>query len=262
MKRWGAITLVVLISLFSLGTILSCGGGSSSNNTNINTNIPTGCFDMGDAFAEGDADELPVHNVCISGFNMDEHEVTNGEYADCVAAGGCDPPSFSTSFSRLTYYGNVAYDDFPVIWVDWDQANAYCSWVGKRLPTEAEWEYAARGGFASKRYPWGDTITGTDANYQNSGDAWDNDTSPVMNYAANGYGLYDMAGNVWEWVSDWHDVGYYSVSPIDNPQGPALGSTHAARGGAWDQPVIDLRVSNRGSLGTGSNYLGFRCAWD
>jgi len=261
MKRWGTISPMLIIFIFGSIAVYSCGGGSSDSIEGEGF-IPTGCFNMGDAFSEGVSNELPVHNVCISGFNMGEHEVTNGEYADCVAAGGCAPPSISTSNTRPSYYGNPAYDDFPVIWVDWDQANTYCVWDGKRLPTEAEWEYAARGGFASKRYPWGDAIIGNDANYLNSNDVWDNDTSPVMNYASNGYGLHDMAGNVWEWVSDWYDSGYYSISPIDNPQGSATGSTHALRGGAWDQSPIDLRVSNRSRTATGSNALGFRCAWD
>ena len=129
---------------------------------------------------------------------MDTHEVTNSEYAACVSGTGCTAPSNATSSTRASYYGNTSFNNFPVIYVTWNQATAYCAWAGKRLPTEAEWEYAARGGLSGKRYPWGDSIGGTEANYLGSGDPWDDDTSPAENYAPNGYGLYDMAGNVFE----------------------------------------------------------------
>ncbi|UCD88665.1 MAG: SUMF1/EgtB/PvdO family nonheme iron enzyme, partial [Desulfobacterales bacterium] len=210
--------------------------------------IPAGCFDMGDAFSEGDEDELPVHNVCISAFEMDVHEVTNAEYAECVNDGACTPPTQPSSCTRMTYYGNPAYDDFPVIHVDWNQATDYCSWAGgKRLPTEAEWEYAARGGLSDKRFPWGDSINGTDANFWDSGDPWDNDTSQVEYYTPNGYGLYDMAGNVWEWVNDWYQSDYYTVSPPNDPPGPgAAGSTsRVLRGSSLSHLSNDLRVANR-----------------
>jgi len=181
-----------------------------------------------------------------------------------VGDGGCTAPGASSSSTRASYYSNLYYDDFPVIYVSWHQADDYCAWAGKRLPTEAEWEYAARGGLSGKRYPWGDTINGTDANYNNSGDPWDNDTSPVETYAANGYGLYDMAGNVWEWVNDWFQSDYYSESPTNDPPGPASGSSRVFRGGGWDFGTSYLRVASR-SYFTPS-YLGdsegFRCAVD
>jgi formylglycine-generating enzyme required for sulfatase activity len=228
----------------------------------VMTQIPAGCFGMGDPFSEGYVVERPVHNVCISGFEMDIHEVTNVEYADCVGFGGCSPPRYSFSDSRATYYGDPAYEDFAVIYVDWLQAREYCTWVGKRLPTEAEWEYAARGGLAGKRYPWGDTISGSDANYLDSGDTWDNDTSPVEHYAANGYGLYDMAGNVNEWVNDWYQSGYYNVSPVNDPPGPPTGQERVHRGGSWTETTFFLRVAYRGkgSPDFESGSLGFRCA--
>ena len=225
--------------------------------------IPGGCFDMGDHFSEGAIDELPAHNVCISAFEMDVHEVTNAEYAECVAGGGCTVPSNTGSYSRATYYGDAAYDDFPVISVDWYQASDYCAWTNKRLPTEAEWEYAARGGLSGKRFPWGDTLSGTNANYWNSGDPWDNDTSEVEYYAPNGYGLYDMAGNVWEWVNDWWQIDYYSVSPPNDPPGPPNGTSRGLRGGAWvHQLAYDLRVADRvfNNPGDTLNRIGFRCA--
>jgi len=221
--------------------------------------IPSGCFDMGDAFAEGWPDELPVHNVCISAFEMDIHEITNEEYAECVADGGCSAPRYSSSYSRGTYYGDPGYDNYPVIWMEWDQVVEYCAWAGKRLPTESEWEYAARGGLAGNRYPWGDTISSTDANYDFSV----GDTSIVESYAPNGYGLYDMAGNVWEWVADWFNENYYSISPANDPTGPTSGAAHVRRGGSWDHSAFGLRTANRCDfchVDRHGNNLGGRCA--
>ncbi len=222
--------------------------------------IDAGCFYMGDAFAEGWPDELPVHNVCLSSdFEMDIHEITNAEYAECVANSGCTAPSSSESYSRTTYYGDPAYDNFPVIWMEWNQVDEYCTWAGKRLPTEAEWEYAARGGEAGYRYPWGDTISSTDANYgMNVGD-----TITVEYYAPNGYGLYDMAGNVWEWVSDWYSESYYLVSPANDPTGPANGLRRVTRGGSFDHDAFGLRMGNRCDFchaDRHGNNLGGRCA--
>lgn len=224
--------------------------------------IPSGCFQMGDSFNEGAPHELPVHTVCVSAFEMDVHEVTNADYKACVDAGVCDPPVYSSSVSRPSYYGNSAYNNFPVIWVNWDQASEYCKWASKRLPTEAEWEKAARGGLAGNRYPWGNTISGTNANYCDSGDPWDNDTSEVGHYEPNGYGLYDMAGNVHEWVKDWYQDNYYTVSPLNDPQGPTGGVLRVLRGGSWVSEAFTLRVANRyyGDPNLEASAFGFRCA--
>jgi formylglycine-generating enzyme required for sulfatase activity len=226
--------------------------------------IPAGCFDMGDAFGpEGWDDELPVHQVCVSEFAMDRHEITNAEYAGCVADGGCTAPKSSSSYSREKYYGNPTYNDYPVIWMEWNQLNEYCNWAGKRLPTEAEWEYSARGGLSGSRYPWGDDISSLNANYgMNIGD-----TSPVESYAPNGYGLYDMAGNVWEWVSDWYNEDYYSDRPYPDydPTGPANGFRRVTRGGSWDHRTFGLRVANRCDnchAERHGNNLGGRCVQD
>jgi len=239
--------------------------------------IPAGCFMMGDHFNQGSSHERPVHNVCISAFEMDVYEVTNAQYAACVAAGGCTVPSSSSSYTRPSYYGNPAYADFPVIYVDWFQATAYCTWAGKRLPTEAEWEYAARGGPEGKRYPWGDTITCDYACYGRYSWAYpcwnhcyngvcDNDTHPVGHYAPNGYGLYDMAGNVFEWTNDWYCWFYYQYCVdqgiVNDPPGPVTGTSRVLRGGSWGAGPYDLRAADRHYLSPDfdcSNY-GFRCA--
>ncbi len=225
--------------------------------------VPSGCFDMGDAFSEGDANELPVHNVCItSDFYMDVHEVTNAEYELCVTAGACTVPGGTSSLTRTDYYGNPTYDNYPVIYVSWNQASAYCSWAGKRLPTEAEWEYAARGGLSGLRYPWGDTASAcVDANYSSC----IGDTSAAESYPANGYGLYDVGGNVYEWVNDWYQSDYYISSPTNDPPGPASGTYRVVRGGVFDAGAGILRVAERNDNASpvAQVYsLGIRCAGD
>jgi formylglycine-generating enzyme required for sulfatase activity len=241
------------------------------------TQIPAGCFDMGDHFSEGFYDELPVHEVCISAFEMDVHEVTNAEYARGVDEGVCTSPIHWSSASRATYYGDPAYDNYPVIHVNWYDATDYCAWAGKRLPTEAEWEYAARGGLSGKRYPWGDTIDCDDACYgrgDTSFACWnhchnsicDNDTHPAGNYAANGYGLHDMGGNVSEWVHDWYSATYYQYcvdhAIVEDPPGPASGTYRVLRGGSWyDGPVGPRGAPRPVAPPEGSHALsGFRCA--
>jgi formylglycine-generating enzyme required for sulfatase activity len=234
--------------------------------------IPTGCFDMGDAFDEGESYELPVHNVCITAFYMNINEVTNAEYKACVDAGDCTAPSSVESYSRLSYYGNATFDDYPVVYVSYTQAVTFCTAAGKRLPTEAEWEYAARGGLSDKRFPWGDTITCADATYyaddsciydvEGTTNYCTDDTSEVGSYTVNGYGLYDMAGNVWEWVHDWCDTSYYDISPTDDPTGPATGIDHVLRGGSWFDYAADQRVSSRRWKAPSftQDLYGFRCA--
>ena len=242
--------------------------------------IPSGCFEMG-AHQIVDSEELPVHTVCItSDFYMDVHEVTNAEYEACVDAGACTAPSNFSSYTRSSYYGNPTYDNYPVIYVSWNQATDYCDWAGKRLPTEAEWEYAARGGLIGKLYPWGDSISCSDACYGRfdpSGpiqnpcydyNGLENDTHQVESYSANGYGLYDMSGNVKEWMRDWFDSSYYQYcvdnNIINDPQGPASGSYRVARGGRWSHYTDDQRVADRGWKDpTALEYhRGIRCAGD
>ncbi len=208
--------------------------------------IPAGEFQMGSNY--GDGDEKPVHTVYLDAFYIDKYEVTNAQYKKFMDATGYKAPEYWND-------PDLNKPDHPVVGVSWYDAVAYAEWAGKRLPTEAEWEKAARGGLVGKRYPWGDSISHDDANYDGTGgkDRWEY-TSPVGSFAPNGYGLYDMAGNVWEWCSDWYYRFYYFSlyyrfyyfrSPRANPRGPDSGTIKVLRGGSWVDLVDILRVSLR-----------------
>ena len=241
--------------------------------------IPAGAFQMGST--EGDSDERPVHTVYLDAFYMDKYEVTNAAYKRFVDANpqwqkGRIERRFHTGDYLHLWNGNnypVGKGDHPVVYVSWYAAMAYAKWAGKRLPTEAEWEKAARGGLAGKRYPWGDTIDATKANF------WPHvkNTTPVGSYPANGYGLYDMSGNVWEWCLDAYDGGFYRNSPRRNPIAGAnnipevlnafannnlTNVSRVLRGGSWYYNAQNVRVANRyGFYPTAaSSFNGFRCA--
>jgi len=231
--------------------------------------IPAGPFDMGST--DGTEDEQPVHTVTLNAFYIDQYEVTNSRYALCVDAGVCDSTTdtsaYESSYSRRFYYGNPEYADYPLIYASWYEAQAYCQWRGGHLPTEAEWEKAARGGLKQKSYPWGDESPVCEAGSKNGATFDDNgicnntDTTRVGSYSPNEYGLYDMVGNVWEWVSDAYDENYYSNSPSENPTGSQAGFYRVIRGGGWDSQMNGLRVSDRrfNPPDSGSLSSGFRC---
>ena len=229
--------------------------------------IPSGTFEMGDSFGEGLPHELPVHTVSVNAFYMDATEVTNAVYKQFLDATGHKAPDF---------WDDPALNapDQPVVGVAWLDAAAYAQWAGKRLPTEAEWEYAARGGRTGVRYPWGDTITHEDANYKGKGgtDIWDS-PAPVANFPPNDYGLYDMGGNAWEWCADEYDDEFYSVSEENNPVAGKLitfmdddfanvNTRRVTRGGSWTSADNKLRVANRNFFDppATSETTGFRCA--
>ena len=220
--------------------------------------VPAGLFTMGTD--SGTNDERPVHTVTLDAFWIDKTEVTNAMYALCVKAGQCSAPSQKSSAKNPNYFGNSQFDTYPAIYVTWENANAYCKWANRQLPTEAQWEKAARSD-QKYVYPWGDTKPDqTKLNYSDHV----GDTTEVGKYpsGASIYGAMDMTGNVWEWLNDWYDESYYGRSPAQNPTGPTSGQYRILRGGAWGNYDFDVRTSNRSKLEPTNfnDIIGFRCA--
>lgn len=216
--------------------------------------IPAGEFQMGSN--EGEDDEVPVHKVYLDAFYMDIFEVTNAQYKKFMNATGYNAPR---------YWNDPRFNapDQPVVGVTWHDAKAYCEWAGKRLPTEAEWEKAARGGLEGKTYPWGDGFVDALVEESSSVPANAAFIFQVGNSTPNNYGLYDMAGNAWEWCIDWYDDAYYAKSTGRNPAGPSAGKNRVLRGGSWFAGVYEpLRVAYRYSFNPEqtSDLIGFRCA--
>lgn len=253
-----------------------------------------GSFEMGTD--DGMPFEAPVHRVTVKPFWIDEHEVTVGEFAKFVEATGykteAEKFGWSVVFNmdsgewtrvdganwRGPEGGNAeAPSDEPVVQVSWNDANVYAKWAGKRLPTEAEWEFAARGGLVGKKYAWGDELRPGGkpvANWwqgvfpeKNTGEDGFVKRARVKSFPPNGYGLYETGGNVWEWCSDWYSEDYYQSSPHDDPKGPSSGEERVIRGGSWmcaENFCTNYRVAARShsSPDTGLNNLGFRCVKD
>ena len=213
-----------------------------------------------------DDDEKPVHTVFVDAFYIDIYEVTNAQYRKFIQATGHAEPG---------YWNNSKYNqpNQPVVGVSWYDAMAYAQWAGKRLPTEAEWEKAARGGLVGGSYPWGDRLTHDDANCFGTGGRYTwAITAPVGSFPPNNYGLYDMTGNVWEWCLDEYQADFYSKSPRTNPIAgggisyvinnfTSVGLWRVLRGGSWLNNDNYVRVANRaGFLHDCRGYvLGFRC---
>ena len=222
--------------------------------------VPAGTFLMGSE--AGAADEGPVHRVSGSAFAMDRHEVTNARFAACVQAGACLPPALASSFKRPAYFGAAEFADYPVIHVSWGQAEAFCAWAGGRLPTEAEWERAARGTADARIFPWGDSAPDcSKANF--AGCVGDTDRVGRRPAGQSPYGVFDMAGNVWEWTADWYEADYYSRSPDQDPVGPDIGHMKVMRGGCWVSGANSLRATCRKAElpGLWAPNVGFRCVY-
>jgi len=226
--------------------------------------VPAGAFTMGND--QGAPDQRPAHTVNLNGFWIDRTEVTNDMYGACVRANVCVAPQQIRSISRLNYFGSTSFTNFPVLFVSWTQAQTYCKWAGRRLPTEAEWEKAARG-TDGRLYPWGNQTP--DPQRLNFGPSGLGDTVAVGTHptGASPYGALDMAGNAWEWVADWYDPGYYAVSPPDNPPGPAKtgcpqGDCKVLRGGGWDSSAQQVTTTARLFYGPNDTRDAFtiRCA--
>ena len=234
--------------------------------------LAAGAFSMGST--EGSDDEKPVHTVRLDAFEMSKSEVTVGQYRECVKAGKCSehhlrgyewPGQIEFTKDSRCNWSHGDRTDHPINCVDWSQATSFCAWAGGRLPTEAEWEYAARSGGKSRTYPWGDekatcsrAVMDDGGNGCGEGGAWPVCSKPRGNTTQ---GLCDMAGNVWEWASDWYSSDYYGSSPARAPRGPKSGSFRVLRGGSWLFPAGPLRAADRGghSPGYRYTYLGFRC---
>jgi ABC-type amino acid transport substrate-binding protein len=260
MKQDGAYDYL-LVKWFGDSTVAALESWPGQSYLHVNLvpmrRIPAGEFVRGSNVAF--PDERPEQTIYLDEFFIDQFEVTNRQYARCVNAGRCTLPRLPRSVNFSGYYAQSIFGNYPAIWVSWQDAANYCQFVGKRLPSEAEWEKAARGG-QNVIYPWGndEPTTQTNFNYVQR------DVAAVGSFPGDVslYGVNDMAGNVREWVSDWYQWDYYPLAPISNPGGPATGVTRVLRGGSWNDVAVYVRTTVRKNYLPDSydSNLGFRCA--
>jgi formylglycine-generating enzyme required for sulfatase activity len=304
MKRGRAISGMILVILSTLSTACGGGGGGMADHADAAPActeagqtwmspldgttlvcVPAGEFLMGAASDDTLArdDEHPQHRVYLNAYWIDRTEVTNADFARCMSAGMCGPEVYETEAKTyIPYAVHPDYQDYPAFLYEFEAAADYCRWAGRRLPTEAEWEKAARG-TDGRRFPWGNEINCVRATYYECsvntkqpdeklngprcGYSYFCRTVQVDAHASGGspYGALNMAGNVWEWVNDWYAPDYYSVSPADDPIGPAAGEQRVRRGGGAKSFTSDLRVTARAGGQVGHVFdgqIGFRCALD
>ena len=267
MRMFQSFTIIVSIGLLS-GAIALAGNLRAGKDGAPMVLIPAGDFLMGTPLSnrDGGRDEYPQRLISLDAFYVDVYEITNGRYLDFITATGHRFPENPRDKKLSLWKESTVPDlfkDHPVVNVDWDDAAAYCTWAGKQLPTEAQWERAARG-TNGRRFPWGDAEpTRVLANYLNQ---WRDGAAlePVGSHpqGASAEGVQDLEGNVWEWVADWYDPHYYTVGPARNPRGPSDGTRRVIRGSGWESEAPLLRSAHRLSSDpkNRNHTLGFRCA--
>lgn len=262
MKTW-----IISISLMS---VLGFSQGASATHPSMMEKdpvemitIPAGSFIRGSASGEGRLDEQPQRKIFVDSFAIDKYEVSNARYKEFLKETLHKQPL--NVYGEKPFLDEEGIADLPVVQVTWHDAVDYCFWAGKRLPTEAEWEKAARGN-DKRLFPWGDVPPNAEkAIFERE---WDgkNTMNPVnsLPFGTSQSGIYHMAGNVREWTQDWYDMGYYSKAPAKNPMGPEKGILKVIRGGSWRSFDSDLRVTARGKGGFAlkTHGIGFRCARD
>ena len=277
---WSGVTLLILsgcgmgTSTSSSGMSSDCGSGLSSKSCLSWVSMTGGSFNMGTSANASykEPDELPAHQVTIGTFEILKTEVTINQFKACVKAGSCTAPlAYSTDVNSQDHWCNwnvPARDNHPVNCVDWDQAAAFCQAAGGRLPSEAEWEFAARDGGKEVTFPWGDAaadctranMKDPQTNIQGCGDI---STHAVCKASAGipASGLCDMAGNVYEWVKDWYHNSYQNAPADGSAWETPVGATRVRRGGSWANPDVGLRASNRtfDPPTAQINAVGFRC---
>ena len=218
--------------------------------------IPSGSFIMGKN-TTGPSDWQPEHNVTLNSFYMDIKEVTNKQYYEFCTATNTPLPQF---WDLKEFKSGMDFPDYPVVGVSYMDAEKYARWAGKSLPTEAQWEYAARGGLIGKNFPFGDQIDSTMVNFGSKYKG----IVKVGSFPPNGFGLCDITGNVWEWTTDYYSDDYYAQSPAENPKGPARGRFKVIRGGSWHSGMMCVQTYYRNGLSPSwvDFAVGFRCVKD
>jgi iron(II)-dependent oxidoreductase len=237
-------------------SLVFCNSGISQKTDDTMVLIPAGEFIMGKN-STAPSDWQPEHTIKLSSYYMDKYEVTNKQYSDFCIATNTALPQF---WGMNEFRSGPDFPDFPVVGISFFDAEKYAKWCGKRLPTEAEWEYASRGGLVGKSFPWGDQVDSTKVNY------WKKYKGilKVGSFQPNAYGLYDITGNVWEWTTDFYSDNYYAVSPSENPKGPERGRFKVIRGGSWHSGPMCVQTYYRNGLSPSwvDIGVGFRCVKD